>query len=84
MVLLCLVGVGLLLVRDEQGQGLTFLALALAISAYGAVGALIASQVPRNPAGWLIATGALAVAQFLFAIGWLFSTGSGSPRAERR
>ncbi len=77
VVLLCVVGVALLLVRAEPEVGL-LLALALAISAYGAVGALIASQVPRNPVGWLIATGALAVAQFLVAFGWLFSTGPGS------
>jgi signal transduction histidine kinase len=73
VVLLCLVGVGVLLVRGQQSEGPAFLALALAICGYGAVGALIASQAPRNLVGWLIAAGALAVAQFLFAVGLLFS-----------
>ncbi|MGI8615345.1 MAG: sensor histidine kinase [Actinomycetota bacterium] len=76
VVLLCLVGVGLVLVRGDQGHSMLWLALALAISAYGAVGALIASQVPRNPVGWLVASGALAVAQFLFAEGILAGPGS--------
>ncbi|HUF59093.1 MAG TPA: sensor histidine kinase [Actinomycetota bacterium] len=82
VVVLCLVGVGLVLVRGEQGHSMLLLALALAISAYGAVGALIASQVPRNPVGWLVASGALAVAQFLFAEG--ISAGPGSPTGWSR
>ena len=84
VVVLCLVGVGVSLGRGEQGQAMLFLALTLAISAYGAVGALIASQAPRNPVGWLIASGALAVAQFVFAGGILFSGGTGSPSGWSR
>ena len=78
VVLLSIVGAGVLLARSVQGEGMLFLALALAICAYSAVGALIASQVPRNPVGWLITTGAFAVAQFLFVSGWLLSPGPGS------